>query len=107
MTKDGWMTSRFQLHGSMIPRSVKRMFDERSEERLDTESQTAILSVRSRNHIVGLVNLSRSGAMLRFTGDAHIGESVSLQLLDRGTIDGQVRWLRDGRMGVYFAHPLE
>ena len=101
------MTSRFQLHGSMIPRSVKRMFDERSEERLDTESQTAILSLRGRNHIVGLVNLSRSGAMLRFTGDAHIGESVSLQLLDRGTIAGQVRWLRDGRMGVYFARPLE
>ena len=101
------MSSRFQLHGSMIPRSVKRMFDERSEERLETESQTAILSLRGRNHIVGLVNLSRSGAMVRFTGDAHIGESVSLQLLDRGTIAGQVRWLRDGRMGVYFARPLE
>jgi hypothetical protein len=107
VTKEKRMTSRFQLHGSMIPRSVKRMFDERSEQRLDTESQTAILSVRGRNHIVGLVNLSRSGAMLRFTGDAHIGESVSLQLLDRGTIAGQVRWLRDGRMGVYFARPLE
>ena len=101
------MSSRFQLHGNMIPRSVKRMFDERSEERLDTESQTAVLALRGRNHIVGVVNLSHSGAMLRFTGDAHIGESVSLQLLDRGTIAGQVRWLRDGRMGVYFAHPLE
>ena len=101
------MSSRFQLHGSMIPRTVRRMFDERSEERLETESQTAVLSIRGRNHIVGLVNLSRSGAMIRFTGDAHIGEIVSLQLLDRGTIDGQVRWLRDGRMGVYFAHPLE
>jgi PilZ domain len=101
------MSSRFQLHGNMIPRTVKRMFDERSEERMETESHTAILSLRGRNNIVGLVNLSRSGAMLRFTGDAHIGESVSLQLLDRGTIDGQVRWLRDGRMGVYFACPLE
>ena len=101
------MSSRFPLHGSMIPRSVKRMFDERVEERLDAESQTAILSFRGRNHIVGLVNLSSSGAMVRFTGDAHIGESVSLQLLDRGTIAGQVRWLRDGRMGVLFAHPLE
>ena len=101
------MSSRFQLQGNMIPRSVKRMFDERSEERLDAESQTVILSFRGRNYIVGLVNLSSSGAMVRFTGDAHIGESVSLQLLDRGTIAGQVRWLRDGRMGVYFARPLE
>jgi len=83
------MTSRFQLHGSMIPRTVKRMFDERSENRLDAESQTAVLSVRGRNHIVSLVNLSHSGAMLRFTGEAHIGETVSLQMLDRGTIAGR------------------
>ena len=101
------MSSRFQLDGSMIPRTVKRMFDERAEERIDAESQTAILSLRGRNHIVSLVNLSHSGVMLRFTGESHIGESVSLQLLDRGTIAGQVRWLRDGRMGIYFARPLE
>ena len=101
------MSSRFQLHGNMIPRTVKRMFDERSEERVDGESQTAVLSLRGRNHIISLVNLSSSGAMLRFTGAAHIGETVSLQLLDRGTIAGQVRWLRDGRMGIYFAQPLE
>jgi hypothetical protein len=101
------MSSRYQLHGSMIPRTVRRMFDERGEERLDAESQTAVLSLRGRNHIVSLANLSRSGAMVRFTGDAYIGEIVSLQLLDRGTIDGQVRWLRDGRMGVYFTRPLE
>ena len=54
-----------------------------------------------------MVNLSTSGAMIRFTGEAHIGETVSLQLLYRGTIAGQVRWLRDGRMGVYFSRPLE
>jgi len=101
------MSSRFQLHGNMIPRTVKRVFDQRSEERIDAESNAAVLSLRGRNHVVTLVNLSRSGAMIRFAGDAHIGESVSLQLLDRGTIAGQVRWLRDGRMGVYFAIPLE
>ena len=101
------MSSRFQLHGNMIPRTVKRMFDERSEERPNADSQTAVLSLRGHNHIVTLVNLSSSGVMLRFSGDAHIGERVSLQLLDRGTIAGQVRWLRDGRMGVYFAQPLE
>jgi len=101
------MSSRFQLDGSMIPRTVKRMFDERSEGRVEAGSQTALLTFRGRSHIVPLVNLSSSGVMLRFTGDAHIGETVTLQLLDRGAIAGQVRWLRDGRMGVYFASPLE
>ena len=85
------MSSRFHLHGGMIPRTVKRMFDERAEARVEAESQTAVLSIRGRNHIVSVVNLSRRGAMLRFAGDAHIGESVSLQLLDRGAIAGQVR----------------
>ena len=101
------MSSRFQLHGDMIPRSVKRMFDERAEERLQSDSSTVLLTLRNRGHVVTLVNLSRSGAMIRFPGDAHIGESVSLQLLDRGEIAGQVRWLRDGRMGVSFVQPLE
>ena len=101
------MSSRFNLHGDMIPRAVKRMFDERVEERIDAESQTAVLSLRGRNHIVSVVNLSSSGVMLRFADDAHIGETVAIQLLDRGTIAGQVRWLRDGRMGVYFTTPLE
>ena len=101
------MSSRFQLHGDMIPRAVKRMFDERSEERIDAGSQTAALTIRGRNHLVPLINLSRSGVMVRFTGNARIGESVSVQLLDRGSIAGQVRWLRDGRMGVYYDQPLE
>lgn len=101
------MSSRFQLHGEMIPRTVKRMFDERDEERVDAGSSTGVLTLRKRNHVVSLINLSRSGAMIRFAGEAHIGESVSLQLLDRGAIAGQVRWLRDGRMGISFAQPLE
>jgi len=100
------MSDRFQLHGAMIPRSVRRMFDERGEDRLETGSQTGVLALRGKNHVVQLVNLSRSGAMVRFAGEAHIGETVSLQLLDRGTIDGQVRWLRDGRMGVGFSQRL-
>jgi hypothetical protein len=101
------MSSRFHLHGDMIPRAVKRVFDERAEERIESGSSTGVLTRRKRNHVVTLVNLSRSGAMIRFAGDAHIGESVSLQLLDRGAIEGQVRWLRDGRMGVSFLQPLE
>lgn len=91
----------------MIPRTVRRMFDERAEHRLETASQTCALSLRGKSHVVQLVNLSRSGAMVRFGAEAHIGEDVALQLLDRGTIDGQVRWLRDGRMGIGFTRPIE
>lgn len=100
------MSDRFQLHGAMIPRTVRRMFEERGEERIEIASQTCALTLRGKTHVVQMINLSRSGAMVRFAGDARIGESISLQLLDRGTIDGQVRWLRDGRMGIGFSTPL-
>ena len=91
----------------MIPRTVKRMFDERSEERFEAESQTAVLHHRGRNHVVRLCNLSTSGAMVFFSGMPHIGEEVTLQLLGRDAILGQVMLVRDGRIGVSFAALLE
>ena len=91
------------LHGSMIPRSVKRMFDERAEAREPAESQTAVLEIRGRKHMVRLANLSPSGAMVTFSLMPNIGEEVVLHLLGRGRVPGQVCWVRDGRIGVNFA----
>jgi hypothetical protein len=101
------LAAKFSLDGAMIPRTVKRMFDQRSEERIDAGSQTAVLSLRGRNHVVRLINLSRSGAMLSFHAVPHIGEEVSLQLLDHGEQPGFVRWVRDGQIGIHFARGLE
>ena len=91
------------LHGSMIPRSVRRMFDERAETREPAESQTAVLEIRGRKHMVRLTNLSPSGAMVVFSLMPNIGEKVVLHLLDRGRVHGQVCWVRDGKVGVNFA----
>ncbi len=101
------MASKFGLDGSMIPRTVKRMFDERDEPRFDGESQTCVLVHRGHNHVVRVGNVSPSGAMVIYAGMPHIGETVTLQLLDHGAVGGQVRWVRDGRVGVSFAAPLE
>lgn len=95
------------LNGSMIPRSVKRMVDERSEPREQAESQTAVLEFRGRRHVVRLVNLSRSGAMVNLAAMPHIGEEVRLHLLGRSQVKAHVRWVREGRIGVSFAEPLE
>ena len=101
------VAARYGLDGNMIPRTVKRIFDQRSEERIDAGSQTAVLNFRGRAHVVRLLNLSRSGAMLSFHVVPHIGEEVSLQLIDHGEQPGFVRWARDGRIGIHFAHGLE
>jgi hypothetical protein len=86
----------------MIPRNEKRTIDERSEPRAPAVSSTAVLEFRGRNHVVRLMNLSGSGAMVIFPYVPHIGEKLRLQLLDRGQIFAQVRWVKDGRIGLSF-----
>lgn len=91
----------------MIPRTVKRVFDQRSEVRTSAESQTAVLAHRGRNHVVRLLNISPSGAMVAFPLVPYIGEEITLQMLDKGQISGHVLWVRDGRIGIGFATTLE
>lgn len=100
------MPGRFSLDGGMIPRSVKRMLDERTEERVEAEAETAVLEYRGRKHVIRLINTSQSGAMVIFSQVPHIGEQVSLQLLDRGQVTAKVRWVRDGRVGISFDRQL-
>ena len=97
------MASGFFLHGAMIPRNEARSIDERGEARHSAVSNTAVLEFRGRKHVVQLVNISPSGAMVIFPHMPNIGERLPLQLLERGVVISQVRWVRDGRIGLSFA----
>lgn len=103
------MPGKFGLDGGMIPRSVRRMFDERDEPRFDVDGdlQTAVLTRDGHNHVVRVGNISNHGAMVVYADIPRIGEAVTLQLLDHGAVAGHVRWARDGRVGINFAQPLE
>lgn len=97
------MASGFFLDGAMIPRNEQRSIDERGENRYPALSSTAVVEFRGRKHVVQLANVSQSGAMLLFPHVPNIGERLPLQLLDRGMVMAQVRWVRDGRIGLSFA----
>lgn len=101
------MASGYFLDGAMIPRSEQRSIDERAEARYAALSSTAVLEFRGRKHVVQLVNVSPSGAMVIFPHVPNIGERLPLQLLERGVLLAQVRWVRDGRIGLSFAAPRE
>lgn len=101
------MASGFFLDGGMIPRTSVRTIDERLETRHAAVSSTAVLDFRGRKHVIRLVNVSPSGAMVIFPHTPNIGERLNLQLLDRGIVSAQVRWVKDGRIGLSFAAPLE
>ena len=99
------MASGFFLDGGMIPRSAARTIDERDEARHAAVSSTAVLDYRGRKHVIRLVNISASGAMVIFPHIPNIGERLNLQLLDRGLVSAQVRWVKDGRIGLSFTRP--
>ena len=101
------MASSYFLDGSMIPRTESRSIDERTEVRHPSVSNTAVLEFRGRKHVIRLLNVSPSGAMIVFPHTPNIGERLLIQLLDRGALWAQVRWVKDGRIGVSFAAPLE
>jgi hypothetical protein len=90
----------------MIPRSTARNIDERGELRHASLSSTAVLDFRGRRHVVRLVNVSASGAMIIFPHVPHIGEDVHIQLLDRGHVAAQVIWAKGGRIGLSFAEGI-
>ena len=101
------VASNFSLDGGMIPRGAQRSIDERGELRHAAVSNTAVLEFRGRKHVVQLINVSKSGAMVLFPHVPNIGERLSLQLLDQRFVKAQVRWVKDGRIGLSFASPLE
>ena len=43
--------------------------------------------------------------MVIFPHVPNIGERLKLQLLDRGQVTAQVRWVKDGRIGLSFTAP--
>lgn len=101
------MPSGYGLDGKMIPRRVKRLFDQREEARDEANGVPARLSWRGQTLEVRLANLSSSGAMVICDEMPHIGERVALQLPDRRAAPADVSWVRDGRIGIHFAAPLE
>ena len=100
------MASKY-LDGSMVPRAVTRRWDQRGEERSDASEQTATIELRGRRHVVPLVNLSSSGAMLILSLIPYIGETISVQLVGKDPVAGTVCWVRDGKIGLSFSTPIE
>lgn len=90
------------LDGSMIERQVTRTIDQRDELRHPPVSATAVLEYRGRKHVVRMGDVSPSGAMVHFPHTPNIGETVLLHVLDRGRVSAQVRWVKQGRVGLSF-----
>lgn len=95
------------LGGNLIARRVQRLFDQRGEPREPVDGVTAHVEWRGRSLALRLANISTCGAMVIWDQIPHIGERVSFRLPDGRAAPGDVCWVRDGHVGIYFASSLE
>ena len=87
-----------------VPRSEQRMHNHRDDDRHRLSGETAIARFRDLEQSVELINLSGGGAMIRCDFEPRLWERVDLVFGEGGEIECAVRWLREDRIGLEFAH---
>ena len=89
----------------LIEREDARTNHSRFEDRHRLLDETVSIKHDGRAHEVALINLSGGGAMIGATDiELMLWDKLELQLGENGTVECVVRWLRDGRCGLEFAH---
>ena len=104
--KGGSAAAERGLAGAMIPRAEPRRADNRCEPRLAGVANAALLHFRGEDHSVAVANLSSRGAMIETALQPRIGERVLIQFPECSRMEGYVRWVRDGRVGVNFGYVM-
>jgi hypothetical protein len=87
-----------------VPRSESRTQDHRDDDRHRLDHETVVARFDGEEHPVDLVNLSGGGAMIRADFAPRLWERVDLVFGEEAEIECAVRWLRDDRVGLEFAH---
>ena len=94
------------LGGALIARTEPRRVDDRCEPRLGGVVESALLSFRGDDYLARVVNLSSRGTMLEIGIVPRIGERVLIQFPECSRMEGFVRWVRGGRIGVNFGYVM-
>ncbi len=87
-----------------VPRSETRTENHRDDDRHRLDQETATARFDGEEHQVELINLSGGGAMIRADFSPRLWERVDLIFSEGAEIECAVRWLRDDRVGLEFAH---
>lgn len=92
------------LQSIAITRAEQRTRDSRNADRHRLVDETVRLTHGDRTLDAELINLSGGGAMVRADFAPNLWDRVDLHLGENGTVECAVRWIRDGRAGLEFAH---
>ena len=92
------------LNSIPVVREETRRANTRDGDRHRLPDEQVRLTHKGESHEVRLVNLSGGGAMVEGGFSPMLWDRVDLHLGENGTIECAVRWLRDDRIGLEFAH---
>jgi len=100
-------TDAENLTGLQIPRTESRTHNQRAESRELLTAEQVGLTVGRRAYVVDLLNLSGGGAMIRTNVPLKLWRRVHLEIGDGGSVECVVRWVREDRIGLEFAHETQ
>jgi hypothetical protein len=83
-----------------ITRAERRSTDQRREDRHWGVVDRAMLVFRRKKQLVRVVNVSSSGIMIESEIMPRIGEHVGIQFEGFERLQGIVRWVKQGRIGL-------
>jgi len=92
------------LDSVIVARGETRRGNSRTEDRHRLTEETVTITQNGVTHEAELVNVSGGGVMVRGSLDLKLWDTVELHLGEHGTIECAVRWIRDHRVGLEFAH---
>ena len=96
-----------ELDSIKVPRESRQRSNSRGEDRHRLSGESARVTYDGRNYEVELINLSGGGAMIAGRLRPLMWDHVNLHLGAHGDIECAVRWLREGRIGLEFAHETQ
>ena len=95
------------LSGSVVPRAEVRRSDHRDADRHRLIDQLAVLKFNGDKHTIEVINLSAGGAMIRCGLEPRLWDIVEIELGEGYGLECAVRWIRDGCIGLEFAHETQ
>ena len=87
-----------------IRRAEARRSDGRGQDRHQVHGTLVRVTYKGRTVGVKLLNLSGGGAMLGCDLQPNVSDRIDLHFDEADTIESMARWVKNGRIGVEFAH---
>ncbi len=92
------------LDSISVKREETRKRNTRNGDRHRLPQEQVQVTYEGRTCDAQLINLSGGGAMVAGNFEPKLWDRLQLHLGENGTIDCAVRWIKDGRVGLEFAH---